>query len=306
MAVNLRKWTPPNTINTSSLQPSLIIAAAALELAELANVACIVETSSGLQISGKPGASRKNTAEDINYLVFEGPTSLAYAGIQLEGQGVKRHPHGFSSPIGELAGEKPHLSNLSHLSTEQLIELGIEPDKTVTLNFISGILVRGFLVEINKRTDTNILLTFCDCTVTDADNHVLFDPSWGFYDMAVGAWIHSVRSVASNPDTSMQDNDNPEESIPLSGPDQLAKQQFAYYCELQSLLDHPQQRPEAAIQLCQEVVRLENPHWLVPYLALKLSGQQAPRSDLSSTLLHLLQTQTGAASPAAKGLIAQC
>ena len=60
------------------------------------------------------------------------------------------------------------------------------------LEFLSGITVQGRLHDIYRQEQRNLLLSFDECTVTDLQGRVLFEPGWGRYDMAVGARITSV------------------------------------------------------------------------------------------------------------------
>jgi phenylalanine-4-hydroxylase len=66
------------------------------------------------------------------------------------------------------------------------------------LQFESGIGVEGLLESFLYRGDKLILLTFIDCTVSDAKQETLFLPEWGTYDMAVGEKIISVFNGAAD------------------------------------------------------------------------------------------------------------
>src|SRR5439155_2513382 len=57
----------------------------------------------------------------------------------------------------------------------------------------------GKLDKIVRHDEKLILLSFIDCTVK-FQNRVLFEPSWGTYDMAVGARISSVFNGAADKD----------------------------------------------------------------------------------------------------------
>jgi phenylalanine-4-hydroxylase len=59
------------------------------------------------------------------------------------------------------------------------------------LEFESGVTVEGELTKILRHEGKNVVLTFERCTVKLGDR-VLFDPSWGTYDLACGEHVISV------------------------------------------------------------------------------------------------------------------
>ncbi len=150
--------------------------------------------SSGLQVSG----TFTNLIERHGQIVFmktTGPTSLCFENKQLEGHGKDYHQHGFSSPVGKLKGQsKP----LEKFTDAELRALGIEPGKNSVLEFESGVKVSGKLTNILRKKGNILLMTFTDCTVKYQDQ-VLFDPSWGIFDMAVGETIYSAYSGPADP-----------------------------------------------------------------------------------------------------------
>lgn len=69
-----------------------------------------------------------------------------------------------------------------------------------TLGFESGIQLRAEVSNITKKGDKLLLISFKDCTVTEASGTVLFQPEWGMYDMAIGDRIVSVFNGAADKD----------------------------------------------------------------------------------------------------------
>ncbi len=67
------------------------------------------------------------------------------------------------------------------------------------MEFESGVTVEGKIDKLLKRDGKLILITFSNCTAKYGDR-VLFDPSWGTYDMAVGDRISSVFNGAADKD----------------------------------------------------------------------------------------------------------
>jgi phenylalanine-4-hydroxylase len=150
---------------------------------------CTAVYSSGLQVSGTITEFKVDGHDDPYFIKTTGPTSLAVNNKQLPGHSKNYHADGFSSPVGKLKNVHAPLENLTE---EERENLGITKGKAVELEFESGIKVKGTVKSILSFLDKTQLITFTDCTVTDKKGHLLFDPSWGVYDMAVGEKIVSV------------------------------------------------------------------------------------------------------------------
>lgn len=160
-----------------------------LEKAIAAQTVNSIELDSGLQISGKL-RSFINDSERVDYVQFDGPSQLSVGGEQLEGHSVATHAHGFGSPLGFLKDvDRP----VSDLSDEQLDSLNIRVNAPAILHFASGVVVEGVPVSLLRHAGTGKLLviSFKWCRVSRG-THTLFDPSWGTFDMAVGARVTSV------------------------------------------------------------------------------------------------------------------
>jgi phenylalanine-4-hydroxylase len=145
------------------------------------------EYSSGLQVTGvfnEVIVDQKNNASPVRtpiYLHAKGPCALAYKDEELDGHGRDYHKDGFGSPIGNW---KP---------TE------LKEGRKAKLEFESGITVEGKIDKLLERDSKLLLITFSNCTAKHGDR-VLFDPSWGNYDMAVGDRIGSVFNGAADND----------------------------------------------------------------------------------------------------------
>jgi phenylalanine-4-hydroxylase len=147
-----------------------------------------IELSTGIQISGI-----FNTVLDFNttpiYFQTNSPTALSVNGKELIGHGTEHHPSGFGSPIGKLEGINIAIEDMS---PKDLEVYGIIEGKTTTLNFEGGIKVEGQIITGKRDLQGKIILiTFKNCKVTHFET-LLFDPSWGVYDMAIGKNICSA------------------------------------------------------------------------------------------------------------------
>ncbi|MDB5136275.1 MAG: aromatic amino acid hydroxylase [Mucilaginibacter sp.] len=157
---------------------------------------CTAVYSSGLQVSGTI-ADFKVANEQPSFIKTTGATMLSCNNKQLKGHGKNHHRDGFSSPIGKL---KNITTTLEDMTEDDLMLLGIESGKQSVLNFESGITVSGTVKQVLTQDGKTMLITFTNCTVVDNENKVLFDPSWGDYDMAVGEKIVSVFCGAADKD----------------------------------------------------------------------------------------------------------
>lgn len=151
--------------------------------------------SSGLMVSGTVSEVQTNNNDPI-YIKTSGITNLSYGQKELPNHGIDYHADGFGSPVGRLEGaDKP----LEHFEEADLKKHQIVAGNNVQLQFSSGVIVNGILKDMLKRNNKIILISFDNCRVTYKDQ-LLFDPSWGVYDMAVGENIVSVFSGAADKD----------------------------------------------------------------------------------------------------------
>ncbi|NNC62052.1 MAG: aromatic amino acid hydroxylase [Eudoraea sp.] len=149
---------------------------------------CTLELSTGLQISGAFNKVIEHQNLPV-YIQTEGPTALSYREKELVGHSTKHHPDGFGSPIGKLKGINLAIEDMS---PRDLKAYNIYEGERISLEFEGGIKVEGEIITGTRNLRGEIILiTFKDCTVTHGDT-VLFDPSSGLYNMAVGEKIVSA------------------------------------------------------------------------------------------------------------------
>ncbi|WP_262919370.1 aromatic amino acid hydroxylase [Niabella hibiscisoli] len=175
--------------------------------------------SSGLQVSGIFVGNRKE--EILSYIQTKGATALAVNNKELAGHNKTYHKAGFGSPVGKL---KDIDLPIEECAISDLANLGIEEGKQAVLHFTSGLDVKGRVENIIQSNDKIILICFTHCEVLDTTTgQVLFEPSWGKYDMAVGEKIVSVFSGAADKEAFEQVPLLPKE-MPVSSysPEKLA------------------------------------------------------------------------------------
>lgn len=156
---------------------------------------CTAVYSSGLQVSGTFTSFTVHENNEPVFIKTTGASALSVNNKQLKGHGKDYHKDGFSSPVGKLKGHEEPLENWS---ITELNNAGIKEGKETTLGFESGITVNGFVHKILSNDSKILLITFDNCTVTDTNSKLLFDRSWGVYDMAVGEKITSVYCGAAD------------------------------------------------------------------------------------------------------------
>jgi phenylalanine-4-hydroxylase len=162
---------------------------------------CTAVYSSGLQVSGTFTEFTADKNGEPAFIKTTGETSLAVNNKQLKGHGKNYHKDGFSSPIGKLKGYE---KSLEDFTSDELRTAGIETGKEISLTFESGITVSGKVADIFTKNNKNVLIKVEKCTVLDEKGRVLFDPSWGIYDMAVGEQITSVFCGAADKDAFLE------------------------------------------------------------------------------------------------------
>jgi len=153
-----------------------------------------IELSTGLQISGIFTEVIEHKDKPI-YFQTIGNTALANRDKELVGHGIKSHRDGFGSPIGKLKGINLAIEDMS---PRDLRAYDIYEGGKVKLEFVGEIKVEGEIITGKRNLQGKIILiNFKNCTVTHKDK-ILFDPTWGIFDMAVGKEIISAYAGAAD------------------------------------------------------------------------------------------------------------
>jgi phenylalanine-4-hydroxylase len=148
-----------------------------------------VELNSGLQISGQVVETVLSDKGELAYLRMNGPTQLSYKDKELPGHDKTYHAHGFGTPVGNLK-DYPTKSP-SDMAASEWAFIGVEPGKIATLEFTSGVTVTGKVEKRLVQDGKTLLLTLTNAKAQFKDR-ILFDPSWGTFDMALGSTVPSV------------------------------------------------------------------------------------------------------------------
>ena len=154
-----------------------------------------IELSTGIQISGVFTNVIQDKNNKVAYFQTSGETALSNRDKELIGHGKSHHANGFGSPVGKLKGINLPIEDMS---PRDLKAYGIYEGEFMTLEFESGVVVKGKAITGTRDLRGKILLiTLDDCTVTFKDE-ILFQPEWGIYDMAIGKEVISAYAGAAD------------------------------------------------------------------------------------------------------------
>ncbi|MCD8411661.1 aromatic amino acid hydroxylase [Tenacibaculum finnmarkense] len=157
-----------------------------------------VELSTGIQISGMFTNVIEDEKGEIAYIQTTGNTALSNRDKELIGHGISYHAQGFGSPVGKLKGINLPIEDMSPRDLEAY---GIYEGEIINLEFESGVLVTGKIITGTRDLRGKILIvSLKDCRVTYKEQ-ILFDPSWGVYDMAIGKELVSAYSGPADVDS---------------------------------------------------------------------------------------------------------
>ena len=240
------------------------------------------EYSSGLQVSGT-FSDVIVSCDRVAYLKTSSPTQLSFKEKQLDGHGKSYHADGFGSPVGKFKNSDvpPEL-----LSTNELIELGIVEEEICEIEFESGLTVKGKLENILRKEDKNLLFTFTGCLVKFEDK-VLFEPSWGKFDMAVGHRIESVYTGPADADAFGLEFPVPSEKTHKIVHSDTAKQLHDMYREVREMRENS--ADAGRLKSIWQTVKKQYPEeWLLPMEILELVSKQNLNSGLSEEITNYL------------------
>ena len=227
-----------------------------------------IALSTGIQISG---VFTNVISDDKNrpiYIQTAGATALASRDKELIGHGTTRHKEGFGSPIGMLKGNTMAIENMS---PQDLQAYGIYEGKQVTLEFESNIKVKGEVITGTRNLKGKILLiSFRNCTVTYKDK-VLFHPSWGIYDMAVGIEIIAAFAGPADVDSFKDLGKIPETKTHKPTYSKADKELYALYSETRLMRESDTVSEKKITTIFKHVKTLYKYDWLLPLELLEIA-----------------------------------
>ena len=230
---------------------------------------------SGIQISGIPKSILHD--DKIIFYVFDGPVQLSYKNNQLKGHGAEYHSQGYSSP---LVNEKI----IHYLDTKSL-------DEKVNLNFDGGIKFSGKIKGKTIINDKLLLVSFTDCLIKHNEN-ILFDPSWGEFDLACGSHIDSVSGGPADMNNFLDfmDVELPNKLKPnhLKEHSEKYKNLIEYYSRVEELRNCKNVSDEEITLLLNSILKHYPAEWLLLFDLLdvaKLNNYEDLHSQIKSKIL---------------------
>lgn len=228
-----------------------------LQRAQEAKTVNTVQLDSGLQISGMVSEFMTDASDQPTFVRLSGPAQLAYKTEELPGHSPQRHPQGFSSPIGLLKGQTRPLNLFTKIDLDGI---GIQTGKKVQLEYESGIHLEGQLNKMDFKNGQLILLTFSDCRVKLGDR-ILFDPSWGEFDLAVGSRVVSVFGGPADRAAFIGNQDFVASRVPQKRYSMADQQRHSLYQEIRELRG-AQPNANKFNELVDRFLALPSNHWL--------------------------------------------
>ncbi len=159
------------------------------------------ELDSGLQISGVVSEAITDKKGEPCYLRLGGPSQLSFQDQQLPGHDKAYHSHGFGTPLGffkSFPGLAPcDLTDQQWATLGFTFEEGAKSSSLVFLEYTSGVVLTAVPVRRLVRNGKTVLLRLTDARV-EFEGRVLYEPSWGPFDMALGSKVVSVYGGAAD------------------------------------------------------------------------------------------------------------
>lgn len=245
-----------------------------------------LQFNSGIQISGvvTEALAPFHPSQEVAYLRFQGPCQLAYKDQQLTGHGPSYHAQGFGTSIGKFK-KFPDVCP-SELSDSQWDSLNAAPGKRLDLEFSSGVRVTGVFNGRVEQEGKTILLSLTEAKATFQER-ILFDPSWGTFDMAIGSSVPSVFGGAADREAFGETDDFIAARVPKRTYSEEENFFHAQYAKVRELRENKVQGPE----LEKDLGKLLENHdqrfkkdWLLRLEAYELVNERSENSNLKHKL----------------------
>ena len=140
-----------------------------------------------------------------------------------------------------LSGSSPKSSKLKNkkpfflADKQELLKAGFKKGKKIKLKFSGGIKMEGEFASSFKKEGKLLLMQFKNCLITDRQNQILYHPSWGLFDLAIGSKVVSVFSGPADRKTYPIEDDFKPSRVPLKKTNQRNKNRHQLYDKIERL-----------------------------------------------------------------------
>ena len=199
------------------------------------------------------------------------------------GHGIVTHPDGFGSPIGKLKGINLAIEDMS---PRDLRAYNIYETEVVTLEFEGNITVSGEIITGSRNLQGEIIIiSFKNCTVMH-NNTVLFEPTWGIYDMAVGKKVTSAFSGPADVNSfDIITHVTSSQTIKSKKSDE--RQQLENLYKLVRMIREGNDNNESLKNIFQELKRNHPKDWLLCVEIAELLTKNTDNELMQEVLIHL-------------------
>ncbi len=254
----------------------------AIEKAIASSKVAHIEFNSGIQITGLFTDIMKDAEGEAIYVKTSGPSALSIQNEQINHHGPDIHNDGFGAPIGKLAGG----IKLENQSEQSLKKLGIEINKMMQITFESGVEISGHVTNLLFNHDTLVLISLEECLVKKGEE-ILFHPTWGTYDLAVGSQIVSARPIAADyaayhGESVINEEESPKEGTTLTPLEEL-------YAEVRQIRDTNFSQDVLLHSVIGKILDEFPEEWLLQLEVLELLEKHDKESPLKKLLLDQLE-----------------
>ena len=243
-----------------------------------------VVLDSGLQVSGV----LKNTIQAKNkrpvFLKFSSPVQLSFQNKQLKGHGINYHKQGYSTPLKPLTKSK---KPLQFWTVKEMRDQGLKKGRVVKMLFEGGIRLEGELKAYLRCKGVLLVLTFQRCWIKDRRGKVLYHPSWGPFDLAVGSSVVSVFSGPADSQAYKLQEDFEPSKVPQRTAGKKQKKAFRLYKKIAGLKTLS---PNQLKKLIEELKQQDEP-WLMVLELLSFVKNKKPLRKQILKSLNFVETK---------------
>jgi phenylalanine-4-hydroxylase len=263
----------------------------ALKRGQEGGAVCTVMLNTEIGITGRL-SEFEHTGDRVDFVKFSGPVQISYQSKEIPGQGTARHAHGFSSPIGRLAGYSDRA--LSGMSDHELRELGLVVNQNCSLRFASGFEVSGRVLRLHREQGQLVLVTFSDCTVRK-NGKLYFDPAWGEFDMVVGDSVPSVYGGPADRENYGEQEITPAATTPARTTPYTQEELDGIACyqklrDLRETMSKPAADKKSGLQdlesLAAQVIQQHPKEWLLQLEVYELAREHLNERDFASNWMR--------------------